>query len=322
MHPLRILGVPHAALLSVLFGLMAVSFPMGAYVFFEQSVDGDIGPGYPLDLAYPALAWMENAAFRPSVGDAFVAAWSLYAALFAVCVMGPKHGLAGSLSLVVSEGRETPSAMLAVLRWLGIVVLASALISGVQGLFGVGIEPPAFDSDLERFLGATLAPLLEEPAFRILLIGVPLAAFAWRLGSIRSLARALWRPHDAGPHGKTQVVALIAISAALFGASHVVGDGWSYGKAAQAAVAGLILGWIYYRHGAAAAIVLHWATNYFVLSYAYLTARLTGIDISGAFEHNLLSTIEAVLLASGAASAVFVAARYKSARAARQNSGL
>lgn len=321
MHPLRILGVPHAALLSVSFGLMAVSFPMGAYVFFEQSADGDIGPGYPLDLAYPALSWMEDSAFRPSVGDAFVAAWSLYAALFAVCVMG-KHGLAGSLSLVVSEGRETPSAMLAVLRWLGIVVLASALIGGVQGLFGVGIDAPAFGSDLERFLGATLAPLLEEPAFRVLLIGAPLAAFAWRPGSMRSLVRALWRPHDAGPHNKAQVAVLIAASAALFGASHVIGDNWSYGKAAQATVAGLILGWAYYRHGAAAAIVLHWATNYFVLSYAYMTARLTGTDITGAFEHNLLSTIEAVLLASGAASAVFVVARYKSSRAARQNSGL
>lgn len=318
---LRALGVPHAAFLSVSFALMAVSFPMGAHVFFEQSPEGDIGPGYPLDLAYPALSWMKDSGFRPSVGDAFAAAWSAYAALFAVCITG-RHGFASALSSVISEGRETPSAMLAVLRWLGIVVLASAAIGWAQGLFGVSVEPPEFGGDLERFLGATLAPLVEEPAFRVLLVGVPLAAFSWRPGSARALARALWRPHDAGPHGRAQVAALIAVSAALFGAAHVAGDGWSYGKATQAFAAGLALGWVYYRHGAAAAILLHWATNYFVLAYAYAAARLTGTDIAGAFEHDLLSAIEAVLLASGASAAVFLAARYMSSRAARQNRGL
>lgn len=319
---LRALGIPHAALLSVSFALMSFSFPIGAYVFFEPPADADVGPGYPLDLAYPGLGWLADSGLRPSVGDAFVAAWSLYAVLFAVCMLGPRVGLAGALALVISEGRETPSAMLAVLRWLGIMVLASAAVAGAQGLFGVSIEPPEFASDQERFLGATLAPLAEEPAFRVLLVGVPLAAFAWRPGSLGSLARALWRPHDAGPHGRAQVAALIAVSAALFGAAHVAGDGWSYGKAPQAAVAGLLLGWIYYRHGLGAAVVLHWAANYFVLSYAYMTARLTGTDIAGAFGQDLLVAVEAVLLASGAASALFVAARYKSWRAARQNPGL
>lgn len=320
---LRMLGVPHAALLSVSFALMAISFPVGAYVFFDQSPGGDTGPGYPLDLAYPGLSWLEGSGLRPTVGDAFVAAWSLYAVLFAVCLMGPvRGGLAGSLSSVIAEGRETPSAMLAVLRWLGVIVLASAAVVWAQGALGVSVEPPDFGGDLERFLGATLAPLIEEPAFRVLLVGVPLAAFAWRPGGRCSLARALWRPHEAGPHGRAQVTALIAVSAALFGAAHVAGDGWSYGKAAQAAAAGLALGWVYYRHGAGAAVLLHWATNYVVLSYAYMTARLTGTGIDGAFDHGLMSTIEAVLLASGATSAIFVAARYKSSRAARQNPGL
>ena len=317
----RILGIPHAALLSVSFALISFSFPIGAYVFFEPPADADIGPGYPLDLAYPALGWMADSQLRPSSGDAFVAAWSLYAVLFAVCIMGPRTGFSSALASLISEGRETPSAMMAVLRWLGIMVLVSAAIAWAQGLFGVTIEPPAFASDQERFLGAALAPLLEEPAFRLLLIGAPLAVFAWHPGSASPL-RALWRPHDAGPHGRMQVAALIAFSAALFGALHVAGDGWSYGKAPQAAAAGLILGWVYYRHGIGAAVVLHWAANYFVLSYAYMTARLTGTDVAGAFDQGLLLAVEAVLLASGAMSALFVAARYKRSLAARQNPGL
>ena len=317
----RALGIPHAALLSVSFALISFSFPIGAYVFFEPPADADVGPGYPLDLAYPGLGWMADSWLRPSVGDAFVAAWALYAVLFAVCLTGPRIGFSGALASVVSEGRETPSAMLAVLRWLGIMVLASAAVAGAQGLAGITIEPPEFASDQERFFGAAVAPLLEEPAFRLLLIGAPLAAFAWRPGSVSPL-RALWRPHDAGPHGRVQVAALIAFSAALFGALHVAGDGWSYGKAPQAAAAGLVLGWVYYRHGAGAAVVLHWAANYFVLSYAYMTARLTGTDIEAAFSQDLLSAVELVLLASGATSVLFIAARYKSSRAARQNRGL
>lgn len=318
----RALGIPHAALLSVSFALMSFSFPIGAYVFFEPPPDSDIGPGYPLDLAYPALGWLSDSWLRPSVGDAFVAAWSLYAVLFAVCIAGPRVGFSSALSHLISEGRETPSAMLAVLRWLGVMVLVSALVAWGQGLLGVSIDPPDFGGDYERFLGAALAPLLEEPAFRVLLVGAPLAAFAWRPGAPASLARALWRPHDAGPHGRIQVALLVAASAGLFGALHVAGDGWSYGKASQAAAAGLILGWVYYRHGLGAAVILHWAANYFVLSYAYMTARLTGTDIAGAFGRELLVTVEAVLLASGAVSALFIAARYSSRRAARQNSGL
>ena len=53
-----------------------------------------------------------------------------------------------------------------------------------------------------------------------------------------------------------------------------------------------------------------------------MTARLTGTDIEAAFSQDLLSAVELVLLASGATTVLFIAARYKRSRAARQNRGL
>ena len=46
---LQILNVPHFALLTVIFGMMLVSFPMGLFVVFNSDVGGDINFEYPLN---------------------------------------------------------------------------------------------------------------------------------------------------------------------------------------------------------------------------------------------------------------------------------
>jgi len=45
---LQSLGIPYTALLSVIFGLLLVSFPIGIFVVFESDVGGDINFDYPL----------------------------------------------------------------------------------------------------------------------------------------------------------------------------------------------------------------------------------------------------------------------------------
>ena len=72
------------------------------------------------------------------------------------------------------------------------------------------------------------------------------------------------------------------------------------GKLAQATASGVILGWVYYRHGLAPAILVHWAANYFVFSYAYYAALATSTTAAAAFDHPMLRTLEGVFAAAGA----------------------
>ena len=43
------LGIPFAALISVIFGLMILSFPVGAYIIFNSTIENDINFDYPLN---------------------------------------------------------------------------------------------------------------------------------------------------------------------------------------------------------------------------------------------------------------------------------
>ena len=70
----------------------------------------------------------------------------------------------------------------------------------------------------------------------------------------------------------------------------------------QATAAGIILGWVYLRFGFIASVLIHWATNYFIFSYANFISQINAITIESAFSHSLMSTIELLLLLSGIAS--------------------
>ena len=42
-------GIPFSALMSVIFGLMIVSFPLGAYAIFNSDIGDDIDHTFPLE---------------------------------------------------------------------------------------------------------------------------------------------------------------------------------------------------------------------------------------------------------------------------------
>ena len=42
-------GIPFSALTSVIFGLMIVSFPLGAYAIFNSNIGDDIDYNFPLE---------------------------------------------------------------------------------------------------------------------------------------------------------------------------------------------------------------------------------------------------------------------------------
>ena len=86
----------------------------------------------------------------------------------------------------------------------------------------------------------------------------------------------------------------------LFGFAHIAFvDSWSSGKFAQASVSGIILGWVYLRYGFVVSLMIHWATNYFIFSYANFISQINLISIESAFSHSLMYTLEILFLVSG-----------------------
>jgi len=126
------------------------------------------------------------------------------------------------------------------------------------------------------------ASVYEEFAFRIVLLGVPLAvgSFVLRLLEIRRSAGA-WRGRmrpprrlagslrylvggnvNAAAPKETLLVASVFLlfSATIFGLAHE--PGWGWWKVAPSLVAGLGFGYLFLRHGVTAAILAHFVNDY------------------------------------------------------------
>jgi len=275
---LRASGAAHTVLVAALVGLMLASLPLGAQILLGA------GPGAPNPWDWAFMA----------------ALWASYAAMAGIALLGPGAGRgpwAWANPMATAAG------------WFGVLIAASVAIEAVQSSQGIEIVPPEYASDVERLESATLAPIVEELAFRVLLVGAPLAAFCARRAPPARALRVLLHPHAwLGGRGARLAVALVLASAALFGALHTVGDGsWSAGKATQAGVAGAILGWAYYRHGILVAILVHWATNYAVLSVLQSVAAAANVGLGAASSHPAGAAVEVLLVASGAATAAALA---------------
>ena len=291
------IGIPHSALLSVIFGMMVLSFPLGAYVMFQSELGDDINFEYPINLFE---------IFTIEIGDAFIVLWSVYIIFFTIAMLGPKQEFIKTLSSFLSSGKlkTQKNYMVAVTKWFSILILVSAIINFIQEGFGVSTTPPAVENDLIQFFYVSLAPITEEIGFRVFLIGIPLVAFYSHKTSIKHFFKGLWSPSDnLHIYESRRAIILIIIVAIFFGLAHIIsGEPWSDGKFAQASVSGIILGWLYFRYGLISAILVHWATNYFVFSYVNFISQTSLISVEDAFSHSLINTMEIIFLISGVLS--------------------
>jgi hypothetical protein len=300
---LQVLGIPFTALLSVLFGLLLISFPMGLYVIFETKIGDDINYEFPLThLDVFDGTDLYQSSVDVSIGDAFVVLWVFYLVIFVIATLGPKSGFLKSLSSIISLGKYDTrlSYMIGVTKWFSILILISALINFIQEGFGVEIIPPQTENDLIQFFYVSLAPLVEEFAFRLILIGIPLFALYSSKSSAKYFIRCMWTPALLDIHNVKKAVFLIIFVGVLFGFAHIAfEDSWSGGKFAQAAASGIILGWVYLRYGFVTSLLIHWATNYFVFSFVGFLSQINSISMHDAFSHSLMSSLEVLFLVSG-----------------------
>lgn len=309
------IGIPYSALLSVIFGMMIISFPLGVYVVFQSDIGNDINYEYPLnqfELFVGGVGF--SIPVNIEIGDAFVVLWSTYVILFTIAMFGPKEGFMKNLSSLLSSGKlKTKSNyMVAATKWFSILILVSAIINYVQQGFDISTLPPPVENDLIQFFYVSLAPITEELGFRVLLIGLPLFAFYSHKSSVKHFFKSLWSPsNNLHIYEYKKAIILIAIVAVFFGLSHILsGEPWSNGKFAQATASGIILGWLYFRYGLVSAILVHWATNYFVFSYVDFISQVSLITVEDAFSHSLVTTMELIFIISGILSVCLLTLNY------------
>lgn len=317
----QILGVPHAAVLSVVFGLFLISFPMGAFVIFTTEIGGEINHDLPLThLAIFEETDLYLVHIPVTVGDAFVVLWVFYLIIFAIAFLGPAKGFGGTITDVLSglylkqHGMITPNYMFGAIMWFSILVLFSILITILQDSVGIHTIPPVHENRLVEFFYITLAPILEETGFRLLLVGIPVFLIYASRFSPRYFAASLWRPaaHLNILHDSKKALVIVVLVGAMFGFSHIaLGEPWSEGKFAQATASGIILGWVYIRYGFVASLIIHWAANYFVFAHAHFISQTHLISIEDAFSHMMIISIEVILVVCGILSIILLIASHR-----------
>ena len=312
-------GIPFSALTSVIFGLMIVSFPLGAYAIFNSDIGDDIDYNFPLEKFDIFIAGVNiQLPLEYEIGDIFIITWSIFIILFVISSLGPKKNFMKTIGDILSNGKNSFSEnyMINIIKWFSILVLISAVITIIQESFGIVTEPPDTANDLILFLQISLAPITEEIGFRLILIGIPLFLIYSHKSSLKFFFKCLWNPYsNLHVYEKRKVVALIVGVGLFFGIAHVIsGEPWTEGKILQASIGGIILGWVYFRYGLAAAIILHWATNYFIYSYLFLISEINGISVQNATNHSMIGTFEIILIISGIISATLVSLNYKNSK--------
>jgi len=301
----RLVLMFYAALVAILFGLMAMSYPFGAYVVFNTELGSTITHEFPLDDFTIFLAGLPvNLPVTLQLGEVFIVLWCFYLLFFAILMFGPKKNILQSLVGTINSEEESKSnSLFMVIVWLAVLLVISKVLEFFQESLGVSTGSIESPNQLIQFFNITAAPIREELGFRALLIGIPAYFMFISRRSFANFFKTLWYPSkyvQFDQYNKKSIYMLITISAILFGLAHLFfGGGWSYGKITQAMIGGWILGWLYYRYGLHAAILLHWSTNYFIFSYGYFGNTVWGFPWDDATNNPLLASIDFLLTITG-----------------------
>ena len=294
---------------------MILSFPIGTYLVFNSEIGNDITYEYPMDSLSLFLAGIGfDVPVEFELGDGFIVIWCTFLILFTVAMFGPKKNFVKTLQLIISAGKYEvqDNYIVVTVKWFSILVILSGCIIAIQEFFGVFVEPPDVSNQLIQFFGVSLAPIIEEFGFRVVLIGLPLFALYSHKSSFRLFVKSLWRPFQNLQNVNVKGALLLFVAIGIFfGVAHIIsGEPWSAGKFAQAASSGIIIGWVYFRYGLAPAVLVHWAANYFIFSYAYIVADINQIPVEDAFTNSLLSTLEIMLIVTGVISIAVLVLNY------------
>jgi hypothetical protein len=320
------------AVIAFTIAMMVVSFPVGLYTVFGTSLSSSVNATTPFyaftyDLSFATV----KVPVSGNLGAVFVVFLIIYGGFLLLAArQGP--GLSKALRAATRSGYEAlfTNPLSATTVLLGAISLVTLVVDTVQS--GAGISTGSLSGDAFSLLvDFTIAPLLEESTFRLIMIGVPVLILALIL--LRGLSpsravRVLWRPSAAwdvdevegietprtfsgsdlsifpsSPSRSLRVRALrpivyvfLALSSFYFGYAHYAsGSGWGPGKVSEAALAGLALGYLYIKYGFHTNVLLHWSINYVGSIYSFFGQGAYGVpwtSVSG----SLLDVVPTIVI--------------------------
>ena len=159
------IGIPLSALISVIFGMMILSFPLGTYTVFNSNIGDDIDYNFTLEKFDVFIAGLNlGIPFDFEIGDMFIVFWSIFLILFVVTFLGPKNNFLKSISNLLNKKKDDSDAnyLVNIIKWFSIIVVISGIINFIQESFGVSTQPPEYVNDLTLFLAITISPITEE----------------------------------------------------------------------------------------------------------------------------------------------------------------
>ena len=288
---------------------LAASNPSPALVGFdnlrlEWTTNAYFWIAAPLPVAIPMYLTQDPA--QMAAGYVFVVATLLISVGY--CAYRDRRllprTLRAPLDAIGSRLRSMSTWVAVAQAWLAVTFFQYAVIF-VMSLAGLPATTPVDTSAANTWFllyDLARASVFEELAFRMILIGVPMMAVALlaRLakstpgGGSRSGGsplRQLLGGALRADSPREQLVAgwiLLFVSSAVFGMAHAAG--WGDWKVLPAAVAGLAFGYLFLRHGIAAAIVAHFLNDY--LS-AIVLENIGGLALEAALSLLLLALIVA-----------------------------
>lgn len=315
-------------------GMMIVSFPAGIYTVFGTHLSANYTASTQVyGLNFDLLVTTVQLPVGGSLGEVFIVISAIYLA-FLLLAAKQGSGFLGSLRASLPENSDAlfSNPLSATMVLLGVVSFVTLLIDTLQTNAGVSTGSLTGDP-FALFLNFTLAPLLEETTFRVIMIGIPvlvLSLIIVRDFSLVKVARALWRPSSVwdieddeaeAPHTfkqaspsifpdreydslkvramKPVVYTFLLISSLIFGYAHFAsGAGWGPGKISEAAFAGVALGYLYIKYGFSSNVLLHWSVNYVGSVFSFLAQAVYGVSWTSSTGSYLdvIPTLDVVLL--------------------------
>ncbi|MDA4118462.1 MAG: CPBP family intramembrane metalloprotease [Thaumarchaeota archaeon] len=303
-----------ACIILVAVSMMFVSFPAGIYTVFATHLSNNYTASTQVhSLTYDLLFVQLNVPISATIGEVFLSFLAIYL-LFIVLAASQGGGIVRALRASVSDGYlylfSNPLTAMTVL--LGATSLATAILDTLQVNSGIATGGLTGDP-FALLVDITIAPLLEESLFRLIMIGVPVFLFVLllRQSSLPRAIRVLWRPsaawdveEDDGVETRHKfedatmslfpasssssplsralrpvVYVFMTVSSVIFGYVHFAGGaGWGPGKISEAALAGLVFGYLYVKYGFHTSVLLHWSINYVGSIYSFLAQGVWGIS--------------------------------------------
>ena len=157
----------------------------------------------------------------------------------------------------------------ALMLFLTMAMVMVIMIAGIEE-----IENPLPSDPLNLMFSTANAAVWEELTDRVLFIGLPMTLVSLAMCKGTSALKCL-----LGGFGMSKFsLALIVISAVLFGASHF--DLWDqYWKVLQTGIMGLLMGYVFVKFGLYATVIMHFFTN-FMSSFDWMGMGGLGITVT------------------------------------------